>query len=49
MVSLRRHAALRKVERARAQRRAAGFEKELERRAELRARVEAEREALAKR
>jgi hypothetical protein len=48
MVSLRRHAALRKVERARAQRRAARFEKELERRAAQRARVEAEREAMAK-
>lgn len=48
MVSLRRHAALRKIERARAQRRAARFEKEQERRAELRARVEAEREAMAK-
>jgi len=48
MVSLRRHAALRKAERARAQRRAARFEREQERRAELRARVEAEREAMAK-
>lgn len=48
MVSLRRHAALRKVERARAQRRAARLEKELERRAARRARVEAEREAMAK-
>ncbi len=48
MVSLRRHAALRKVERARAQRRAARFEAEQHRRAELRARVEAEREAMAK-
>jgi hypothetical protein len=48
MVSLRRHAALRKVERARAQARAARYEREQERRAELRARVEAEREAMAK-
>jgi len=48
MVSLRRHAALRKAERGRAQRRAARFEKEQERRAELRARVEAEREAMAR-
>jgi hypothetical protein len=48
MVSLRRHAALRKVERARAQRRAARFEAEQQRRAEMRARVEAEREAMAK-
>jgi hypothetical protein len=48
MVSLRRHAALRKAERARAQRRAARLEKEHERRAELRARVQDEREAMAK-
>jgi hypothetical protein len=47
MVSLRRHAAQRKVERARAQRRAARLEAEQQRRAELRARVEAEREAMA--
>lgn len=47
MVSLRRHAAERKVERARAQRRAARLEAEQQRRAELRARVEAEREAMA--
>jgi hypothetical protein len=48
MVSLRRHAALRKVERARAQRRAARFEAEQGRRSELRDQVEAEREAMAK-
>lgn len=48
MVSLRRHAALRKVERARAQRRAARFEAEQQRRADLRARVEAEQDAMAK-
>lgn len=48
MVSLRRHAALRKQEREKAQRRAARLEIELARRAELRARVEAERAAVAK-
>ena len=47
MVSLRRHAALRKAERERAQRRTERFEREQQRRADLRARVEAERSALA--
>lgn len=48
MVSLRRHAAQRKEERARTQRRAARHEEEQERRAALRTRVDAEREAVAK-
>jgi len=48
LVSLRRHAALRKEERAKAQRRAARLEIEQTRRAELRARVEAESDAIAK-
>lgn len=46
MLSLRRHAALRKEERARAQRRAARLEIEQQRRADLRARVEAEQDAM---
>lgn len=48
MVSLRQHVARRKEERDRAQRRAERLEIEQARRAELRARVEAEREAVAK-
>jgi hypothetical protein len=47
MISLRRHAALRKVERERSRRRAARFEREQQRRAELRERVENERRAVA--
>ena len=48
MVSLRHHAALRKAEREKAKRKAARFEQEQQRRGELRARVEAERRAVAK-
>lgn len=46
MISLRRHAGRRKEERAKAQRRAARLAVEQARRADLRARVEAEREAI---
>ncbi|MEA3015785.1 MAG: hypothetical protein QOI38_507 [Sphingomonadales bacterium] len=48
MVSLRRHAALRKAEREKAKRKAVRFEQEQQRRGELRARIEAERRAVTK-